>query len=78
MKRYAYAVRLQMNRFLCAWIPRIMLRKTYLKSKSTLMLFDRHLEYLIKWGERHFWVRRYYVSTIENVSEETILKYIQE
>ncbi len=29
-------------------------------------------------GDRHFWARGYYVSTVGNVNEETILKYIQE
>ena len=50
----------------------------YLKGKSALMLFDRHPEYRNKWGERHFWARGYYVSTVGNVNEETIIKYIQE
>ena len=50
---------------------------SYLKGKSTLMLFDRHPEYRTKWGDRHFWARGYYVSTVGNVNEETILKYIQ-
>ena len=27
---------------------------SYLKGKSTLMLFDRHSEYRTKWGDRHF------------------------
>ena len=51
---------------------------SYLKGKSSLMLFDRHPEYRNKWGERHFWSRGYYVSTVGNVNEETIIKYIQE
>ena len=51
---------------------------SYLKGKSTLMLFDRHPEYRTKWGDRHFWARGYYVSTVGNVNEETIIKYIQE
>ena len=42
------------------------------------MLFDRHPEYRSKWGDRHFWARGYYVSTVGNVNEETILKYIKE
>ena len=45
---------------------------------SVLMLFDRHPEYRQKWGDRHFWARGYYVSTVGNVNEETIRKYIQE
>ena len=43
-----------------------------------LMIFDRHPEYRSKWGDRHFWARRYYVSTVGNVNEETILNYIKE
>lgn len=38
---------------------------SYLKGKSTLMLFDRHPEYRKKWGDRHFWARGYYVCTVE-------------
>ena len=37
---------------------------SYLKGKSTLMLFDRHPEYRTKWSDRHFWARGYYVSTV--------------
>ena len=43
---------------------------SYLKGKSTLMLFDRHPEYRTKWGDRHFWARGYFVSTVGNVNEE--------
>nr|WP_296482336.1 transposase [uncultured Acetatifactor sp.] len=31
-------------------------------------------EYRTKWGDRHFWAREYYVSTVGNVNEEMILK----
>ena len=51
---------------------------SYLKGKSSLMVFDRHPEYRTKWGDRHFWARGYYVSTVGNVNEETILNYIRE
>ena len=51
---------------------------SYLKGKSTLMLFDRHPEYRTKWGDRHFGARGYFVSTVGNVNEETVRKYIQE
>ena len=43
-----------------------------------MMLFDRHPEYRTKWGDRHFWARGYFVSTVGNVNEETVRKYIQE
>ena len=42
------------------------------------MLFDRHPEYRQKWTDRHFWARGYYVSTVGNVNEETIIQYIKE
>ena len=49
----------------------------YLKGKSALMMYDRHPELGNKW-DRSFWARGYYVSTIGNVDEETIKKYIKE
>ena len=51
---------------------------SYLKGKSSLMFFDRHKELCPKYGDRHFWARGYYVSTVGNVNEDTIRKYIQE
>jgi putative transposase len=29
-------------------------------------------------GDKHFWAQGYYVATVGNVNEETILKYIKE
>ena len=49
----------------------------YLKGKSALMIYDRHPELGNKWN-RSFWARGYYVSTIGNVDEATIRKYIKE
>jgi len=49
----------------------------YLKGKSALMIFDKHPELGNKF-ERDFWARGYYVSTIGNVDEATIRKYIRE
>ena len=40
---------------------------SYLKGKSTLMLFDKHPEYRAKRGDKHFWARGYYVATVGNV-----------
>ena len=37
----------------------------YLKSKSSLMIFDRHANLKYKYGNRHFWCRGYYVDTVE-------------
>lgn len=33
----------------------------YLKSKSTLMIFDRHASMKYKYGNRKFWARGYFV-----------------
>ena len=49
----------------------------YLKGKSTLMIYDRHPELQNKWNKA-FWARGYYVTTIGNVTEKTIKRYIQE
>lgn len=49
----------------------------YLKGKSTLMIYDRHPELQSKW-DKSFWPRGYYVSTIGNITEDVIKKYIRE
>ena len=49
----------------------------YLKGKSTLMIYDRHPNLQSKW-DKSFWARGYYVSTIGNITEEAIKKYIRE
>ena len=49
----------------------------YLKGKSTLMIYDRHPQMQSKW-DKSFWARGYYVTTIGNVTEATIKKYIEE
>ena len=49
----------------------------YLKGKSALMIYDRHPEHGNKF-EWDLWARGYYVSTIGNVDEATIRKYIRE
>ena len=49
----------------------------YLKGKSTLMVYDRHSELQSKW-DKSFWARGYYVSTIGNITEDAIKRYIQE
>ena len=49
----------------------------YLKSKSSLMIFDRHANLKYKFGNRHFWSEGYYVSTV-GLNEATIRKYIQD
>jgi len=49
----------------------------YLKGKSTLMIYDKHTELQSKW-DKSFWAWGYYVSTIGNIAEDAIRKYIQE
>ena len=49
----------------------------YLKGKSALMIFERHVKLKYKYGNRHFWCEGYYVSTV-GLNEETIKKYIAE
>jgi putative transposase len=49
----------------------------YLKGKSALMVFDRFANLKYKFGNRHFWSRGYYVSTV-GLNEATIKKYIRE
>ena len=49
----------------------------YLKGKSALMIFDKHPEFKQR-GDKEFWARGYYVSTVGNVNEETIQNYIRE
>ena len=36
----------------------------FLKSKSALMIFDRHANLKYKYGRRNFWARGYYVDTV--------------
>ena len=49
----------------------------YLKGKSTMMIFERHANLKYKLGNRHFWSKGYYVSTV-GLNEATIRKYIQD
>ena len=48
----------------------------YLKSKSILMIFDRHADLKYKYGNRHFWCRGYYVDTVGKY-EGAIKEYIR-
>ena len=49
----------------------------YLKGKSSLMIFDKHVNLKYKYGNRKFWAEGYYVSTV-GLNEATIAKYIRE
>jgi putative transposase len=53
----------------------------YLKGKSSLIIFDRHANLKYKYGNRHFWCRGYYVSTVGRTKkqiEEYIRNQLQE
>ncbi len=49
----------------------------YLQSKIALMIFDKHANLKYKYGNRKFWARGYYVSTV-GLNEKTVAKYIRE
>ena len=48
----------------------------YLKGKSSLMIFDRHVNLKYEYGNRHFWCRGYYVDTVGK-NEGRIAEYIK-
>lgn len=48
----------------------------FLKGKSALMIFDNHANLKYKYGQRTFWAKGYYVSTV-GLNKQTIKKYIQ-
>ena len=53
----------------------------YLKSKSSLMIVDKHANLKYKYGNRHFWCRGYYVDSVgkyENAIKEYIRNQLQE
>jgi len=52
---------------------------TLIKSYTTYHIWIEHSKYLSKyfWKERIFWTDGYFVSTIGNVSEETLHNYIE-
>mgnify|MGYP003368386741 CR=1 FL=1 len=49
----------------------------YIKSKSALMIFDRHANLKYKYGNRHFWATGYFVDTVGK-NEKIIKKYFFE
>lgn len=53
----------------------------YLKSKSSLMIFEQFANLKYKYGNRHFWCRGYYVDTVgkyEGVIKDYINNQLQE
>ena len=52
-----------------------------LKSKSALMIFDRHANLKYKYGSRNFWCRGYFVDTVgknAKIIEEYIRNQLEE
>ena len=48
----------------------------YLKGKSSLMIFERHSNLKYKYGNRNFWAKGYFVSTV-GLNAETVKEYIK-
>lgn len=48
----------------------------YIKSKSALMIFDRHANLKYKYGNRHFWATGYFVDTVGK-NKVAIQEYIR-
>ena len=48
----------------------------YLKGKSGLMIFEKYANLKYKYGNRHFWCRGYYVSTV-GANKKAIQEYIR-
>ncbi len=49
----------------------------YLKGKSSLQIFERHANLKYKYGNRHFWAKGYYVSTV-GLDAKKVQNYIRE
>ena len=48
----------------------------FLKSKSALMIFDRHADMKYRYGRRNFWARGYFVDSVGK-NEKAIREYIR-
>ena len=48
----------------------------YLKGKSSLMIFERHANLKYKYGNRNFWAKGYFVSTV-GLNAEVVKEYIR-
>ena len=48
----------------------------YLKGKSSLMIFERHANLKYKYGNRNFWAKGYFVSTV-GLNVEIVKEYIK-
>ena len=48
----------------------------YLKGKSSLMIFEKHANLKYKYGNRNFWAKGYYVSTV-GLNTTVVEEYIR-
>jgi len=48
----------------------------YLKGKSSLMIFEKHANLKYKYGNRNFWAKGYYVSTV-GLNAKVVQEYIK-
>ncbi len=48
----------------------------YLKGRSAIRIFDKYPELKKKW-HNEFWPTGYYVTTVGDITEEAVKKYIQ-
>ena len=48
----------------------------YLKGKSSLMIYEKYANMKYKYGNRHFWCRGYYVSTVGH-NKRAVEQYIR-
>lgn len=48
----------------------------YLKGKSSLTIFERHANLKYKYGNRNFWAKGYYVTTV-GLNAKTVEEYIR-
>ena len=49
----------------------------YLKGKSVLMIFERHANLKYKYGNRNFWAKGFYVSTV-GLDTKKVQEYIRD
>ena len=49
----------------------------YLKGKSSLMIFERHANLQYKYGNRNFWAKRFFVSTV-GLDTKKVQEYIRD
>ena len=49
----------------------------YLKGKSSLMIFERHANLKYKYGNRNFWAKGYFVSTV-GLDTKVVEQYIRD